>query len=208
MICYQGEEVWPYGKGAPSLYSIGVALGRIPRFCGHTRDFYPVLGHVLTVAAILPPEYALYGLLHDAPEACVSDVPTPWKTVAARKREHKLLKRIYKSQGLEWPLTQAAQQAVDDADRTCLVAEAHAVGHPAAERIWGPVEEADQDAYQLSLYHLENAAKYLIPEISGPIYEQAYVHYHELVVEYKTPLTCEQITENILEQLKAIEVEA
>lgn len=185
MICYLGEEVWPDDQGSPSLYSIGVALGRIPRFCGHTREYYPVLAHVLTVAAIMPPEYALFGLLHDAPEACVSDVPTPWKTAAAKAQEAILIERIYKAQGLTWPLSEEAQEAVDKADRICLYAEAHAIGHPAASPDWKGragvwPDEYDQDAYDLTLYHLENAPKYLHPEIAGPIFEQAFEHYYRL----------------------------
>jgi hypothetical protein len=185
VICYQGEEVWPDNEGSPSLYSIGVSLGRVARFAGHTKYFYTVLPHVLTVAAIMPEEYAIYGLLHDAPEACVSDVPSPWKTQAAKAQESILIERIYKANGLEWPISAEAQAAVDLADHVVLVAEAHAIGHPAADPDWTGrpdvwPKEPDADAYEITLYHLDNIPQYLNAEIAGPIYEQAFVHYLDL----------------------------
>lgn len=176
MITYLGEAVYPNGKNAPELYSIGVALGRIPRFCGHTRDFYPVLAHVQVVAAIMPVEYALAGLLHDAPEACVSDVPTPWKTQVARNREHMLLRRIYEKNELAWPLEEAVQEAVDTADHMALAAEAHVIGHPAAKEIW---PEYDERTAQLTQIQLSQCRSYLEPEISGKRFEETFKMYRE-----------------------------
>lgn len=178
MRTYLNEDVWPDGKGAPSLFSIGVGLGRIPRFCGHTKEWYPVLGHVLTVASILPDEYALYGLLHDAPETCMSDVPTPWKTVAARKREDMLLRRIYQANNVDWPIAQEAQEAVDEADRICLMAEAQVIGHPAADELW---PEADETAMEITRLNLGQAMQFMNPNISGPIYETAFEHYNSFL---------------------------
>ncbi len=175
MSLYQGENV-TLTSGAPSLYTIGVSLGRIPRFCGHTRDLYTVLPHVLTVATILPDRYALYGLLHDAPECMVSDVPTPMKTQVARNRENALLKRIYASTGIKWPISEAAQEAVDEADHLALVAEAHVLGHSAADRI-GDLSEVHPELIALVEYHLENVPTMMNPEVSGPIYEEAFNHY-------------------------------
>lgn len=177
MITYQGEKVAPDGDGAPTLYTIGVATGRIARFCGHTKHFYTVLGHMLTVAAILPAEYGLFGLLHDAPEACVADVPTPWKTQVARNREHRLLKRIYNINGLEWPIPEEAQEAVDEADRLALIAEAHVLEHPAAEVLWP--DTPDPTAVEFTEFHLEKVEQFLIPQIAGPIYEEAFKTYRE-----------------------------
>lgn len=175
MNTYLGENVYPSG-GVPELYSIGVGLGRIPRFAGHLREWYPVLCHVLVVAAILPDEYAIYGLLHDAQESCVSDVPTPWKTVAARRREEMLLKRIYAKHypEAEFPLSDPAQSAVDLADHVALAAEANVLGHPRAKEVW---PEYDEECAELVRAMHRECRQYLEPENSGPHYEQAFKYY-------------------------------
>jgi hypothetical protein len=177
MISYSNREVWPEGDGTPSLIDIGVALGRIPRFCGHTKEWYPVLAHVLTVATILPDKYALYGLLHDSPEACMGDVPTPWKTEVARRREYMLLRRIYAENGLSFPISERAQSAVDTADHQALVAEAHTLGHPRPDIFGIP----DPEIVRLTEFHLGNCRQMIEPEISSRIFVEAFEHYYDLL---------------------------
>src|SRR4051812_40894049 len=110
MNMYTGESVWPANDGVPSLISCGVGLGRIMRFAGQTKKCYPVLAHIQVCAELIEPQYAIHALLHDMPEVCCSDVPTPWKTPGAKKNEKKLLRRFYKAYGLKMPDT-AAQAA-------------------------------------------------------------------------------------------------
>ena len=175
MITYSNRAVFPAGTGAPSLEDIAVGLGRIPRFAGQTRDWYPVLGHILVVSRIIDPKYALHGLLHDATEAVVSDVPTPWKTVAAKRREQMLLKRIYKSLDLEMPDAEA-QEAVANADRTALAAEAHVLGHAAASHIW-PVY--DMDAYSQTCEQLGVCRSYINHKVAIEVFTSAYEQLRE-----------------------------
>jgi len=49
------------------------------RYSGHCKEFYSVADHSLRVATILPNEFKLSGLLHDATEAYMPDVPRPIK---------------------------------------------------------------------------------------------------------------------------------
>lgn len=61
------------------LFDIGLALARIPRFGGHTRQPYSVAQHSVHVSRLVPQPLALAGLLHDASEAYVQDLVRPLK---------------------------------------------------------------------------------------------------------------------------------
>ena len=78
---YTGMRVHLPGA-CPSEIRIGDiahALSYAPRFAGHTDRFYSVAEHSINVAEIVPDEYKLQALLHDATEAYLCDIPTPYK---------------------------------------------------------------------------------------------------------------------------------
>lgn len=162
MIAYDGSDVWP-SHGAPTLREIGVGLGRMPRFAGQTREWYPVLSHSLVVAVLLPPELRVYGLLHDAHEAILGDMPTTWKTPERSSKEDLLQARIYERLGIASP-NASASEALHDADKEALAAEAHVLGHAEAELYWPEHDPAIElrVRYQLdvcrSYLHAETAA--------------------------------------------------
>lgn len=137
MITYTGRYVWPE-RGSPSLIDIGIGLSRIPRFAGATKEWYSVLSHSIVVAKLLPPELRAYGLLHDAAECVVSDIPQPWKTEAQKRSEAIVTRRIYRELGLKVP-TREQNKAIKRADIIALHAEAYVLGH--AEPDWFCNEE-------------------------------------------------------------------
>lgn len=125
MFTYTGRKVLP-DVGAPSLEDIAVGLGRICRFGGQCSQFYCVLVHSFVVADLLPNELRLYGLLHDAAEVLISDIPRPFKLPATKRLELRLQARIFRSLGVCWPNKEQIA-ALKRADNRALGAEARSI---------------------------------------------------------------------------------
>jgi hypothetical protein len=83
------------------IWDITHALSLKCRFGGHCRDFYLVAEHSIHVAHLLPPELKLCGLLHDATEAYMPDVPRPIKLrFGLKEYEDTIFKVIAKKFGI------------------------------------------------------------------------------------------------------------
>ena len=81
-----GKAFYPL-KPDPSLISIediAWALSMQCRFAGHVLHFYSVAEHCVYISNSVPMEDALWGLLHDATEAYLTDVPRPLKPLMPR----------------------------------------------------------------------------------------------------------------------------
>lgn len=83
---YTGMKFYPFSKNAieVNILDIGHSLSHQCRFGGHCKEFYSVAQHSLLVAEILKDRGAntliqLFGLLHDATETYMIDLPSPMK---------------------------------------------------------------------------------------------------------------------------------
>lgn len=166
MITHSGRSVFPDTTAGPSLDDIATGLGRTARFAGQTKRWYPVLAHTIVVARLVRPENRIHALLHDAPEAVVGDVPTTWKTDAAREYEGILLHRIYTELGIDMPDSDATAD-VDRADHLALVAEAHVLGH--ANPGWWD-DAPDVDATRWTKIEMRFGRQYLRPARAQAVY--------------------------------------
>lgn len=102
------------------IEDIAHALSNICRFGGHVTHFYSVAEHSVNVSILA--ENKLEGLLHDASEAYLVDIPKPIKAYLSNYKdiETKLMEAIGLKFGAGWPLCADTH----DADATQLKEEA------------------------------------------------------------------------------------
>lgn len=103
---YLGKQFWPLDPQHEDIEIVDIAhaLSNLCRYGGHSNWFYSVAQHCVLVSETVPPEFALYGLLHDASEAYLIDVPRPIKHAVGmetyRRAEARLEEVIYERFGL------------------------------------------------------------------------------------------------------------
>ncbi|MEO5340919.1 MAG: phosphohydrolase [Magnetococcus sp. MYC-9] len=78
---FTGVQFWPMDprSGEIRIVDIAHSLAMLCRFNGHCRRFYSVAEHSVHVSHVVAPLHAPWGLLHDAAEAYISDMPQPIK---------------------------------------------------------------------------------------------------------------------------------
>ena len=95
-------NVFSYGLDDINIFDIAHALSNMCRFAGHVKNFYSVAQHSILVSMFASDPR--YGLLHDASEAYLLDIPSPIKRSQAfseyRDIERKLQRSIYERFGL------------------------------------------------------------------------------------------------------------
>lgn len=81
IITYTGVRFWPLDPRPEeiNIEDIAHSLSMLCRFNGHIKNFYSVSEHCVRVSAECRKENKLCGLLHDASEAYLCDIPTPLK---------------------------------------------------------------------------------------------------------------------------------
>lgn len=109
-----------------TIVDIAHALSNICRFNGHAREFYSVAQHSVLVSHIVPPEAALWGLLHDAAEAYIGDLTRPlqlWLEHVAPGVLSGIERRLQQVIAVRFGLPDCMPSIVKHADDTLLATE-------------------------------------------------------------------------------------
>lgn len=128
-----GRLFWSLDPRADEVYidDIAHALSNQCRFAGHCREFYSVAQHSVLVSYQVPAEDALWGLLHDASEAYLVDLPRPVKRaseigVAYTRAETAVMAVICDRFGLP----REEPSSIKEADNVVLMTEARDIMMP------------------------------------------------------------------------------
>lgn len=78
---YTGRQFYPFKPEQSEVVIEDIAhhLSNICRFTGACRVHYSVAQHSVIVSQLVPTEFSLWGLLHDAEEAYLNDMASPVK---------------------------------------------------------------------------------------------------------------------------------
>ena len=129
---YSGRRFTPTNPNPDAIViqDIAHALSMQCRFSGHVKRFYSVAQHSVLVSYICNFEDALWGLMHDATEAYLIDVPRPLKRSgkfdAYLEFEHKMQLAICK----RFVLPEKEPESVKIADTILLATEARDLMSP------------------------------------------------------------------------------
>lgn len=122
------------------IEDIAGGLSRICRFNGQISRFYSVAEHSIHVSELLPKHLQLQGLLHDASEAYICDIPTPLKLILGEAYyviERRIMHGIGLALGVE---LDNLHPSVKEADRVMTVTERDKLRAARGEP-WGPEYE-------------------------------------------------------------------
>jgi uncharacterized protein len=112
------------------IQDIAHALSMQCRFSGHCREFYSVAQHSVLVSYICEHKDALWGLMHDASEAYLIDVPRPLKRSGKFQAYIEFEKVMQEAICRRFDLPFAEPLSVKEADTVLLATEARDLMSP------------------------------------------------------------------------------
>lgn len=140
---YTGGRFQPLAPRAIDIHILDIAhaLSQLCRFSGHTATFYSVAEHSVRVSEACAPKDALWGLLHDASEAYLVDLPSPLKRHPSfegyRKAETLVMAAVCTRFFLPWDMPDSVHRA----DAALLATEVRDLMSP-VKKNWRTLTEA------------------------------------------------------------------
>jgi hypothetical protein len=159
MQTYSGGIFWPLDPRPEevNIEDIAHALANACRYAGHCLRFYSVAQHSVLVSMRCRPENALWGLLHDASEAYLLDVPRPVKPHLPGYKDAEA--RVMQAITYRYGLPPIMPEDVKEADGRMLATEQRDLMAP-PPRPWNlPHEPYEHPIHPMSP---ENAKKFFL----------------------------------------------
>lgn len=148
---YLGERFQPLAPNPASIFieDIAHALSNQCRFSGHTREFYSVAQHSVLVSELLEEwgedeDVCLWGLMHDASEGYLVDLPTPLKQAEFGNDYRFAEKHLMRIICLRFGMTTMEPERVRVADAVMLATEARDL-MPFKKEHWGALQVRPRD---------------------------------------------------------------
>lgn len=151
MQCYGPVAVNPlaFDESMVNIDSIAHALSNQCRFNGHTRLFYSVAQHSVCVSNICESADALWGLLHDASEAYLADIPRPLKHSELFRPYLSIERNIQRIVCAKYALPEQMPESVRQADKLALAWERRDLMTPGIEEIWSATSVVHPDVERI-----------------------------------------------------------
>jgi hypothetical protein len=126
---FSGLQFWPLDPNPEKILveDIAHALAHQCRFGGHASKFYSVAEHSVHVSQLCLPEHALWGLLHDASEAYLVDLPRPLKLLPEFAAYREAERQLQRAVAARFGLPEDQPVSVTEADDTMLGIEARSL---------------------------------------------------------------------------------
>lgn len=133
---YSGKRFFPLDPRFEEIDIVDIAhsLSQQCRYAGHTRGFYSVAEHCLIISSVVSPENSLWGLLHDASEAYLMDIPRPLKRYLPDYKQ--IEKRVMEVIATRFGLPPQEPDEVKEADTRILLNERDTVMRLRKQYYW------------------------------------------------------------------------
>ncbi len=120
---FTGRKFWPLDPRPDEIVieDVAHALSLQCRYGGHCKVFYSVAEHSVYVSELVPKRLALCGLLHDATEAYLVDLPRPIKHHMSQYQEMEA--RLWVDLAARFGLPLVMPKEVHEVDTSLALAE-------------------------------------------------------------------------------------
>lgn len=161
MQTFTGRQFWPIDPRPEEIFieDVAHALANQCRYAGHCKQFYSVAQHCVIVSYSCDPHDALWGLLHDAPEAYLVDLPRPVKRYSELGSHYKAIEsRLMIAVCERFNLPMVEPQSVKKADDVALVTEMRdLMAHPPVR--WKESWSNDPSPLRIDPWRPDNAKR-------------------------------------------------